>query len=116
MNGTDTENISRLPLHCVDVVELGMSARRNRIKCEIGKNLKFDTAGLEAYCFANWEERVYDAFVLAAAVQFCDHSKARSSTRWGREIMLRLPVHDPTALALSGGFRVIAGSTGVSDR
>lgn len=96
MKEKNFESVPRLPIHRVDVVEPGMSARRNRIKCEIGKNLKFDTAGLEAYCLANWEERIYDAFVLAAAVQFCDHSKARSPTRWGREIMLRLPVHDPT--------------------
>ena len=94
MKGTAATNVAGLPIHRVDVVEPGRSARRHRIRCEIGENLKFDTAGLEAYCFANWDARVFDAFVLAAAVQFCDHTKARPSARWGREIMLRLPVHD----------------------
>ena len=86
---------TELPLHRVDVVEPGMPARRNRIRCEIGENLKFDTAGLEAYCFANRDSRVLDAFVVAAAVQFCDHTKTRHSARWGRDFVLRLPVHDP---------------------
>ena len=95
MIGKAGAGTAELPLHRVDVVEQGIVARRDRIQCEIGKNLEFDTAGLEAYCSTNWDERVFDAFVLAAAVQFCDHTKRRSSTRWGREIELRVPVHDP---------------------
>ena len=86
--------ITELPVHRVDVLELGQMPRRHRIGCMIGENLKFDTTGLEAYCFANWDVRVFDAFVLAAAVQFCDHTRRRSSVRWGREIELRIPVHD----------------------
>ena len=66
---TDASN-SGLPSHRVDVVEPGRSARRHWTRCEIGQNLHFDTVGLQAYCFANWDPRVYDAFLLAAAVQF----------------------------------------------
>ena len=95
MMGKAGAGIAELPLHRVDVVEQGRVARWDRIQCEIGGNLEFDTAGLEAYCFANWDERVFDAFVLAAAVQFCDHTKRRPSIRWGREIDLCVPVHDP---------------------
>jgi len=95
MRGGAAAGAAELPVHRVDVVEPGVAPRRHRMKCEIGENLKFDTAGLEAYCFANWDARVFDAFVLAAAVQFCDHTKARSAARWGREIVLRVPVHDP---------------------
>ena len=87
---------TKLPLHRVDVVEQGIVAQQGRIRCEIGKNLEFDTTKLEAYCLANWDERVFDAFVLAAAVEFCDHTKRRPSIRWGREIDLRVPVHDPS--------------------
>ena len=94
-----------LPSHRVDVVEPGVSPQRHRIECQIGQHVKFETAGLETYCFANWDARVFDAFVLAAAVQFCDHTRRRPSTRWGREIELRMPVHDPT----------LWGSTVVSD-
>ena len=84
-----------LPRYCVDVVESGAPARRHWVRCEIDCDLKFDTAGLEAYCLANWDKRVYDAFVVAAAVQFCDHTKRRPSSDWGRDFALQVPVHDP---------------------
>ena len=84
-----------LPTHRVHVVEQGASARPHWVRCEIGENLKFDMGGLQSYCLANWDERVYDAFVVAAAVQFCDHTKRRPSAEWGRNFVLRIPVHDP---------------------
>ena len=85
-----------LPQHCVDVVEPGTSAPRHGIRCEIGTDLKFDMSGLQTYCFAKWDERVYDVLVVAAAVEFCDRTKARPSTGRGREFVLRVPVHDPS--------------------
>ena len=106
--GTAVNSIAELPVHRVDVVEPGQVTRPHRIGCTIGENLAFDTAGLEAYCFANWDVRVFDAFVVAAAVQFCDHTKGRSSVRWGREIELRIPVHDLAlwrSVAISGTLR-----------
>ena len=92
-DGTNLTN--PLPEYCVDVVEPGVPHETNRVRCEIGKNLKFDTEALEAYCVSDWDVRVYDAFVLAAAVQFCDHAKRRPATAWGRDFSLRIPVHDP---------------------
>ena len=86
---------SSLPEHRVDVVEAGACTQPHWIRCEIGKNLQFDTESLEVYCLADWDARVYDAFVVAAAVEFCDRTKARPSTGWGREFTLRVPVHDP---------------------
>ena len=87
---------SPLPEYCVDVVEAGARGHRDWIRCEIGTNLKFDTARLESYCLADWgRSRVYDAFVVAAAVQFCDHTKRRPSTGWGRDFSLCIAVHDP---------------------
>jgi len=88
-------NAAELPIHRVDVVEPGVPELEHHIRCQIGENLQFDTAGLATYCFANWDARVFDAFVLAAAIQFCDHTKARPSVRWGRKIILRVPIHDP---------------------
>ena len=107
MKGTAANNAAELPIHRVDVVEPGVPARRRHVRCQIGENLQFDTAGLEAYCFANRDAQVVDSFVLAAAVQFCDHTKARPSARWGREIILRVPVHDPAhwrSAAVSGAL------------
>ena len=84
-----------LPEHGIDVVEAGRPARRHRIRCAIDENLRFDTKALAAYCLARWDATVYDAFVVAAAVQFCDQVVRRPSTSWGRSIVLRVPVHDP---------------------
>ena len=81
--------------HRVHVVEQGTTARRRWVRCEIGENLQFDMGGLQTYCLGNWDERVYDAFVVAGAVQFCDHTKRRPSATWGRNFILRIPVHDP---------------------
>ena len=86
---------SSLPEHRVDVVEAGACAQSHWTRCEIGENLQFDTEVLEAYCLADWDARVYDAFVVAAAIEFCDRTKARPSTGWGRAFTLRVPVHDP---------------------
>src|SRR5262249_37762557 len=44
---------------------------------------------------AKWEPVVFDALLVAAAAEFCDKSKKRPKLGWGREIHLRLPVHDP---------------------
>lgn len=79
----------------VDVVEEGRSAGKGRIRCAIDEHLKFDTEGIEAYCLARWNATVYDAFVVGAAVQFCDHTMRRPSTGWHRDIALRVPVHNP---------------------
>ena len=84
-----------LRTHRVDVVEPGGSVRRGRVRCEIDEHLKFDAKGLATYCLTDWDTTVYDAFVVAAAVQFCDHTARRSSTGWGRDMALRVPVHDP---------------------
>ena len=86
---------SLLPERRVDVVEEGRSARSDRSRCAIGEHLRFDTEGIETYCLAGWNATIYDACVVGAAVQFCDHATRRPSTGWGRDIALRVPVHDP---------------------
>lgn len=105
-----------LPRYRVDVVEPGMGSRRHWVRCEIGSNLIFDVEKLQTYCLANWDERVYDAFVVAAAVQFCDHTKARPSNGWGRSFTVRIPVHDsaywnaePVSTALHNALGFLTG-------
>ena len=79
----------------VDVVESNQLPLLDWIKCEIGKNIKFDTHGLENSCFSKKNSLVYDVFVVAAAVQFCDHANRRTSSDWDRQFELRVPVHEP---------------------
>jgi hypothetical protein len=86
---------AELPSIEVDVVEPRARARDGRLRCEIGTNLKFNTAKMESYFFAEWKPVLYDALLVAAAVEFCDKTKRRPVRTWARHIDLRIPVHEP---------------------
>ncbi|QCO03686.1 7-cyano-7-deazaguanine synthase [Azospirillum argentinense] len=89
------ETLSPLPSIQVDVVEGEARSRAGWLRCEIGRNLQFSTSDLESYCFAQWQAVVFDALLVAAAVEFCDKIQRRPALSWGREFKLRIPVHDP---------------------
>ncbi|SOE70902.1 hypothetical protein SAMN05414139_03909 [Burkholderia sp. D7] len=78
----------------VDVTEPGARRRRGALPCELERNIRFDTGILETFSSTNWRPVVYDALVVAAAVEFCDRSLARSTMNWGRRFHLNVPVHD----------------------
>lgn len=80
--------------HRTDVMDEREGTRRGWGRCEIGENLRFNADGLSNYCMADWDPCIYDAFVVAAAVEFCDRMHARPSTDWGRKFIMRVPVHD----------------------
>src|SRR5690606_9979386 len=88
---------SALPLKelVVDVVEPGSRRRKGAVACRIDQNIKFDLDILESFSSRKWQSTVYDALVVAAAVEFCDRSLARSSMNWGRKFLVHIPVHDP---------------------
>jgi hypothetical protein len=92
-----TKHIERLelPVLRVHVTEQGNPARKDWINCHIGEHLQFSAETLASYFFAKWEPLVFDTLLLAAAVEFCDKTKKRPKLGWGRDIYLRLPVHDP---------------------
>jgi 7-cyano-7-deazaguanine synthase in queuosine biosynthesis len=79
----------------VDVVEPQARGKRQWVRCEIGTDVQFKLEGLKSYCLAPWQPVVYDAFLIAAAVQFCDHVQRRPRRGWARAIALRVPVHEP---------------------
>ena len=83
-----------LPAIGIDVVESGAGCRKGSLRCEIGAHIEFSTARLETYCFAEWEPIVYDALLLAAAVEIGDRTLRRNATSWEREIKLTIPVHE----------------------
>ena len=95
MMQSEKKNVMEIPRIAVDVVEPGGRKRRGWEHCQIGENIEFDTARLETYCFANWEPVIYDAMLVAAAVEFADRSKPRPALKWDREMELSIPVHDP---------------------
>lgn len=89
------DSLAELPSIRVNVVEPGGRGRNNWLRCEIGKNLEFKTAKMESYFFAQWKPILYDALLVAAAVEFCDRTKLRRAHVWARNIELRVPVHEP---------------------
>lgn len=84
----------QMPQLRVEVVDAGRSAHRGWQSCTIGSDIKFSTERLESYFFASWQPDVFDLLLLAAAVEFCDYGCARPKRGWGRQIELKLPVHD----------------------
>jgi len=83
------------PCIAIDVMESSARGRRGHVRCQIGEHVAFSTEGLETYCFTNWEPVVYDALLVAAAVEFADRIQHRSALIWDRQLELRIPVHDP---------------------
>jgi len=87
-------HLAELPSLKVDVVESGTRTRKGCLRCEIDTNVSFDTEKMESYFFAQWEPVLYDALLVAAAVEFCDRTQRRPATGWGRNIELRVAVHE----------------------
>ena len=84
-----------LPIARINVFEAGGSSRRNWKNCEIDKHIRFSADPLASYFFAKWDPIVFDALLVAAAVEFSDRVKRRPKLAWGRNFELRIPVHDP---------------------
>lgn len=82
------------PALSLDVVASSEKRRKGAQTCVIGREIRFRTSALESFASKNWNNTVFDALVVAAAVEFCDRSLARKATVWGREFDLRVAVHD----------------------
>lgn len=82
--------------HSIDVhvAEPGAREVKDFVRCEIDRNIDFSTDSLASYFFAQWRPEAYDALLVAAAVEFADRSRRRSTMRWDRDVRLRIPVHD----------------------
>lgn len=85
-----------LPLKemAVDVVESGVRPQKGMLPCHLGQNINFNLEALASFSSQKWQPRVYDALVVAAAVEFCDRTLTRSTMNWGRRFDVRIPVHD----------------------
>lgn len=89
------ERLLELKELTVDVVEPGGRRRKGALECRLDRHIRFDTEILESFSSTNWQAVVYDALVVAAAVEFCDRSLGRSAMNWGRRFYVFVPVHDP---------------------
>ena len=79
----------------VQVLERGAHARRLWKTCRIDQHVEFTTDKLESYCVVSWEPVIYDALLVAAAVEFADRTLKRPALSWQREFRLVIPVHEP---------------------
>jgi Queuosine biosynthesis protein QueC len=92
---TKTKTALSSPSIAIDVMESPAGRRRGHVQCLIGEHVAFSTESLETYCVTNWEPIVYDALLVAAAVEFGDRTLRRPALKWDRQIQLLIPVHDP---------------------
>jgi 7-cyano-7-deazaguanine synthase in queuosine biosynthesis len=92
---TDRQATLSSPSIAIDVAESPAGKRRGHVPCRIGEHVEFSTESLETYCVTNWEPVVYDALLVAAAVEFADRKLRRPALKWDRQIEIRIPVHDP---------------------
>lgn len=91
-----TERItSYIPERHIDILEAGQKPRKQHDAAVLEKDIVFNTDGLRSYALAKWEAVVFDALLVAAAVEFADRTVRRSSLGWQRRLTLRIPVHQP---------------------
>lgn len=79
---------------CVVDDEGGPDALGQRV-FSIRRNIRISTEALQTYAFADYEPLVFDAMVVAAAVEYADRLTRRPSLTWSRRFGLRIPVSDP---------------------
>lgn len=92
----------------IDVIEQAGHPRNGHIPLVLGRDVKFSTEGLLSYAYARWEPLIFDAMVLAAAIEFGDKTLRRPSLGWARRIFVRIPVHHPdrwSAQSVTGALR-----------
>ncbi|MES9897549.1 MAG: 7-cyano-7-deazaguanine synthase [Sedimenticola sp.] len=85
----------KLPHKKVHVHNFGDATPEGWSPCVIDQNLIFQPDALASYFFKNREPLIYDAFTIAAAVEYCDYCHARPSKGWGREFTISVPVDSP---------------------
>jgi hypothetical protein len=101
-----------VPQAAIDVVESGARVRRGYERFDLDHDIAFSTEGLESFAFARWEPVIYDAMVVAAAIEHADRSVRRPSLGWTRQISVQIAVHDPgrwTDPAVQGALLDAAG-------
>ncbi|MBW9076066.1 7-cyano-7-deazaguanine synthase [Agrobacterium deltaense] len=78
----------------IAVIERGSKAKGDFQPVEIGKSIVFKMKDLDDYRTKNWDNRIYDALTLIAAVEFCDKTCRRPAWGWMRRFEVSLPVFE----------------------
>lgn len=77
-----------------DLVYPGGASRDGMTPCVIGKDIRFDSNAMQGFVPSTWQPVIYDAMLVVAAVEVCDHSKTRAKMDWARNIRVGIPVHE----------------------
>jgi len=62
---------------------------------DLDRDLKFSAKDFNSFYLPDWNQTVYDAMIVAAAVEFADRAVMRWTSVWRREFELDIAVHDP---------------------
>ncbi len=96
----------------VDVIEGVSRPRKGHLAFDLNQHYRIDTAALESYAFAQWEPVLYDAMVVAAAIEYSDRIVKRSDRTWARNFSLHIPVHEPARWSHSEVLRALRDAVG----
>ncbi|MEC7763730.1 MAG: 7-cyano-7-deazaguanine synthase [Pseudomonadota bacterium] len=91
MNEIVPKNVAEVS---IDLLESGSVPRAGRRGFPIDA-IGLSTEALETYTFADWEPVIYDAMIVAAAVEYADRTLSRPTRGWQRRFEIGIPVHDP---------------------
>src|SRR5262249_24860524 len=78
----------------IDVADHGIQVRDEAELAALGDAIRLSHEGLETYFFSKWRPELFDLLVVAAAAEYCDAAKARSTVSWSRTFDVRVAVHD----------------------
>ena len=84
-----------LPLTRVAVLEREGRAPRGWLSFKHRRHFRFSTEALRRFALAKWEDVIFDAMVVCAAVEYTDSVARRPRHGWARHLKVRVPVHDP---------------------
>ena len=84
-----------LPLTRVAVLEKDSRVPRGWIPFKHLEHFRFSTEGLRRFALAKWEDVIFDAMVVCAAVEYADSVARRPPYGWGRHLCVQVPVQDP---------------------
>lgn len=82
-----------IPTRKIEALEPGREPQEGAIVFDLN-DCSFSTRGLETFSGRNWQEVIYDAVVVAAAIEFADRMVKRPESGWRRRLIVRVPVHE----------------------
>lgn len=84
--------------HTFDIHVGGATKLRAKgmLYCSIGNGgITFNAEALSSFNLSGWEPVLYDAMLVAAAVEYCDRKVQRTAFCWARKFNVSVAIHEP---------------------